>query len=110
MTFFALIGFEEVVKAVSESRSSADRWIRSIFCIPYKMLKSQKYKYVNYNIYQLKFDGLLAQAHTIERLSHAPPVQRSWRRRSAMTLAFSPDLPKDLVTKKKPRSMTLRGS
>jgi hypothetical protein len=42
MTFFALIGFEEVVKAVSESRSSADRWIRSIFYIPYKILKSQK--------------------------------------------------------------------
>lgn len=59
MTFFALIGFEEVVKAVSESRSSADRWIRSIFCIPYKMLKSQKYEYGNYNRYHLGFDGLL---------------------------------------------------
>lgn len=60
MTFFALIGFEEVVKAVSESRSSADRWIRSIFCIPYKMLKSQKCEYDNYNSYDLGFDGLLA--------------------------------------------------
>lgn len=59
MTFFALIGFEEVVKAVSESRSSADRWIRSIFCIPYKMLKSQNYEYDNYNSYHLGFDGLV---------------------------------------------------
>jgi hypothetical protein len=48
-----------VVKAVSESRSSADRWIRSTFCIPYKMLKSQKCEYDNYKSYDLKFDGLL---------------------------------------------------